>query len=64
MPSNRCKINLLKSMIVLITLLNSNIVSAECIIKMVFKMGDKFPLMHAAPDNSGIFNDLYSEAAR
>lgn len=30
---------------------------------MVFKTGDKAPLMQAAPDNSGIFNDLYREAA-
>lgn len=31
---------------------------------MVFKLGDKFPLMRSAPDNSGIFQDLYSQAAK
>ena len=37
---------------------------ADCTIKMVFKLGDKSPLMAAAPDNSGIFEDLYTEAAK
>ncbi|NTS77119.1 hypothetical protein HR060_09560 [Catenovulum sp. SM1970] len=36
---------------------------SNCTIKMVFKLGDKYPLMNAAPDNSGIFQDLYTEAS-
>jgi hypothetical protein len=31
---------------------------------MVFKLGGKYPLMRSAPDNSGIFQDLYSAAAK
>lgn len=31
---------------------------------MVFKLGGKFPLMRSAPDNSGIFQNLYSQAAK
>ena len=37
---------------------------AHCTLNMVFKLGDKFPLMRSAPDNSGIFQDLYSQAAK
>ncbi len=36
---------------------------AGCTLKMVFKEGGKPPLMNEAPDNSGIFSDLYTEAA-
>ena len=31
---------------------------------MVFKLGGKYPLMRSAPDNSGIFQELYSAAAK
>lgn len=37
---------------------------AHCTLNMVFKLGGKFPLMRSAPDNSGIFQDLYSQAAQ
>ncbi|MDP2561920.1 hypothetical protein [Psychrobium sp. 1_MG-2023] len=31
---------------------------------MTFKTGDKYPLMFEAPENSGVFFDVYTEAAR
>lgn len=37
---------------------------AQCTLNMVFKLGGKYPLMRSAPDNSGIFQDLYSAAAK
>lgn len=52
-----------KLLILLLLVFNSS-TWASCTITMVFKLGDKSPLMKAAPDNSGIFNDLYSLAAK
>lgn len=37
--------------------------TAECEIKMVFKMGGKPPLINKYPDNTGLFQDLYTRAA-
>lgn len=37
---------------------------ANCTLNMVFKLGSKFPLMQSEPDNSGIFQDLYYQAAK
>jgi len=53
----------MKILFTLIFILYSSIAQANCTIKMVFKYGDKFPLMHKSPDNRGIFKDLYTEAA-
>ncbi len=55
---------MIKILLALTMVLYHSQLLANCTIKMVFKYGDKSPLMRAAPDNSGIFNDLYSEAAQ
>jgi len=49
----------------LLTFIGYNTYAQEaCVIKMVFKQGAKQPLIAQAPNNEGIFKDLYSEAAR
>lgn len=35
-----------------------------CVLKMVYKEGDKLPLIAQKPDNSGLYRDLFTEAAR
>ncbi len=37
---------------------------ADCVIKMTYKEGDKRPLIAKAPDNTGAYLDLFSEAAK
>ena len=54
----------MKILFILVIIFFSSLTQANCTIKMVFKYGDKFPLMHKSPDNSGIFKDLYTEAAQ
>lgn len=52
-----------KALLIIILIFSASRVYSDCTLKMVFKDGDKAPLMNMAPDNSGIFEDLFSEAA-
>lgn len=40
------------------------IASGECVLKMVYKEGDKMPLIAKNPDNSGAYFDLFDAAAK
>lgn len=57
------KTSIIKTFLSIALLLSANNVLADCTLKMVFKDGDKAPLMNASPDNSGIFEDVFNEAA-
>ena len=48
----------------LLIALNSPFSFAQCILKMGYKEASKPPLINAQPDNSGVYFDLYSLAAK
>jgi len=50
--------------IFLFIFLNSSFSLAQCVLKMGYKEASKPPLINAKPDNSGVYFDLYSLAAK